>query len=514
MADEKKPDFDPDKTVVDIRRPEPSRPADDDRTAVTPSHSQEPPSQAPQPVDEERTVMISRTQAEPPRSSADDSDKTMVGPRGGGGPDPGDRTMIRPSGATAGAQTAPTAGFQVVCLSGQARGKRFPIGGDEVVIGSNPMCQVQFPGIESLHAKLLRQPDGGYELHNVGTQGSVVMSGGRKPTRAKLKSGDLIKVGDVVLRYVQAGEVFSSDFNDAEFNAGIGNLFAPENRLYLALGAAVLLVAIVLLWPSGGGKTVLVQKSDTSAGDKRRKEEVNALLQSGEVLFNAGKLISPADQPDADSAFAKFNEALALDPGNEQALAWLKKIDEDRDKQRRAREEAEKQRVAEEQARRDRQHQELAKKVEAIVAQGDEFYDKGQVTEPPGTNALVKYREALKVDPESALAQARVQKAVGYYVQKGDDLRDKNELWPALENYRKASRATDGRDEEVEKRMHDLEGQLKAGMAGTNVKLVIYKDDKGQLFVLDDMDKVPARYKDRALEVNPAQPKPGAGGLR
>jgi hypothetical protein len=51
-------------------------------------------------------------------------------------------------------------------------------------------------------------------------------------------------------------------------------------------------------------------------------------------------------------------------------------------------------------------------------------------------------------------------------------------------------------------------------MAGTNVKLVIYKDDKGQLFVLDDMDKVPARYKDRALEVNPAQSKPGAGGLR
>ena len=92
--------------------------------------------------------------------------------------------------------------------------------------------------------------------------------------------------------------------------------------------------------------------------------------------------------------------------------------------------------------------------------------------------------------------------------------RSKNELWPALENYRKASRATDGRDEEVEKRMHDLEGQLKAGMAGTNVKLVIYKDDKGQLFVLDDMDKVPARYKDRALEVNPAQAKPGAGGLR
>ena len=111
------------------------------------------------------------------------------------------------------------------------------------------------------------------------------------------------------------------------------------------------MLALVLLWPSGKTTTVVVKKADTSAADKQRKEEVTALLQAGEVLFNAGKLMTPADQPDADSAFAKFNEALALDPGNQQALQWLKRIDEERDKQRRAREEAEKQRLAEEQAR-------------------------------------------------------------------------------------------------------------------------------------------------------------------
>ena len=105
-----------------------------------------------------------------------------------------------------------------------------------------------------------------------------------------------------------------------------------------------------------------------------------------------------------------------------------------------------------------------------------------------------------------------MQKAANYYVQRGDELRDKNDLWAALEDYRKASRAADGKDEEVQKRVRELEAQLRSGMAGTSVKLVIYKDERGQLFVLDDMDKVPARYKDRAIEVLPV--KGGGAGVQ
>jgi len=44
--------------------------------------------------------------------------------------------------------------------------------------------------------------------------------------------------------------------------------------------------------------------------------------------------------------------------------------------------------------------------------------------------------------------------------------------------------------------------------AGSNI--VIYKDDRGQLFVLDEMEKVPARYRDRAVEVHGDEKKPGA----
>ncbi len=507
MADEKKPDFDPDKTIVDIRRPA-GKPADEDRTIVSPA-SRPAPAAPPPSGDADRTMVMTPHAHRPP---AVDDDRTIVGARPPGGGDAGDRTMVRGIGSGAAAAAAPD-GFQIIALTGSSRGRRFPLSHDEVLIGSGASCQIEVAGAAPVHVKLVRQPDG-FELQNQGPSGSVVLSGGRKPSRAKLKSGDLLKIGEDVFRFAQSGEIFSSDFEEKEFQGSLaGGLFAPENRLYLILGALVVVGLLVFFWPSGPQKQV-VKKVDTSAEDKLRAEEVASLLQAGEVLFNAGSLTAPADQPDVDNAFSKFNEVLSLDPGNEKAREWLKRIDDEREKQKRAREEAEKKRLAEEEARRERQRQELEQKVAAIIAQGDEYYDKGQVTEPVGTNALAKYREALKVYPESSLAQERVARAANYYVERGDELRDKGDSWGALENYRKASRASQGREELVEKRVQDLEAQLRSGMAGTNVKLVIYKDEKGQLFVLDDADKVPAKYKDRAVEVNPAPPQKGGGGLR
>ncbi len=506
MAEQKKPELDSDKTIVDVRRPTPAAPAtpDSDRTVVAPVN---PAIRSPErPADEGATVIMGRPT--PP----EDSDRTVFSPRAGAPSEAADRTVVRQGGA-APTPAAGDAQFQLVCLSGHARGRQFPLSGAEVLIGSNPSCQLKFAGIESVHAKLVRQADG-YELYTVGTLGSVVMSGGRKPTRANLKPGDLLKIGDVVLRYARVGEVFSAEYEEKQFQGGgLATLFAPEYRLYLGLGAGVLvLLAALLLWPSAPTKTVVKQTSEPSATDKARQQEITALLETGEVLFNAGKLLAPPDQPDADNAFAKFNEVLAREPGNEKARAWLKRIDEERDKQRKAREESEKARIAQQRAREEQQRRDLESRIQPIIQQGDAYFDKGQVTEPVGTNALAKYREALKIYPESSVAQERVQKAVDYYVAKGDELRDKNDLWAALESYRKASRATSGKDQEVERRIQELERQLRSGMAGSTVKLVLYRDERGQLFVLDDMDKVPARYRDRAVEVQPVAPKPSGGG--
>jgi hypothetical protein len=95
---------------------------------------------------------------------------------------------------------------------------------------------------------------GGYEMQNVGSSGSVTLAGGRQPSRARLASGDLLKIGPVVVRFVQMGDVFSPDYSDREFAAGgIGRFLDPEllreNRLALAIGL-VLLILLLALWLS------------------------------------------------------------------------------------------------------------------------------------------------------------------------------------------------------------------------------------------------------------------------
>jgi len=116
----------------------------------------------------------------------------------------------------------------------------------------------------------------------------------------------------------------------------------------------------------------------------------------------------------------------------------------------------------------------------------------------------VRYREALKLDAQSEAAQERIHRAVYTLVQQGDAFRDKDDSWRALELYRKADRAMDRKDSDISERVQETERNLKSGMASTQTTIVIYKDDNGRLFVLDEMDKVPARFRDRAVEITPA----------
>jgi hypothetical protein len=507
VADDKKT-LDDDKTIVDVRRPT-AKPSDDDRTVVAPRNA------PPVPPDEDRTVMAPRNVS----PTAPPEDRTAVLTRQPA-PADADRTVIRPAGAamgassdatavrSAGAAAAAGAGYAIVCLSGPVKGQRFAISGVDATIGSAPDCSIRLPDTEPRHARLEVRPDG----VDIQTLAGVVLLRGKNVSRTRLKSGDVLKIGAVVVRFVKAGEVFSSSYSEEEL-AGSG---APDvaalvrNPKVLALAAAVLVGGGVLMWwfSSSSGPVAVTQKTGPSAEEQRAKE-VEGLLTSGEVLFNAGRLVAPADQPDTENAYRAFNRVIELDPGNDKARSWLERIDAELKKQAGAREAAEAQRQAREREARERTRRELAEKVNAILVQGDALFDRGAVAEPVGANALVKYRQALQVDPESSEAKERVHKAIYYYVARGDEFREKEDLWLALENYRKASRAAGSTDADVEARVHDTEARLRSVMGGVGTNLVVYKDDRGQLFVLDDIDKVPARYRDRAVEVRASDAKQG-----
>lgn len=503
MAEEKKPPaFDPDKTVVDVRRREP--PPADERTVIEPRPAVGRPAAPAE--DTDRTVMMTRRPA-----PAEDLDKTRVGapaPQSSAGAM--DRTIVTPAGMPAPSTVAGAGGdFFLMLLSGPQRGQRFPLGHGEFSIGSAPGCHVSLATAEPRHAKLSRQDDG-YEIQNTGSPGSVITHG-RSITRSKLKTGDLVKVGDHVLRLVRVGDVFSSDYSDSDFESpGAGRFLDPEylreHPAVLAIAGVVVVALVVFFFrPHASAPPPMpTGESDNSAQRAERAEEVSAMLLSGEVLFNQGRYVSPPDRPEEDNAYANFNQALALDPGNEKARDWLKKIDSKLDEARREREEAERKRRQAEEAAREAERRELAKKVEAILVVGDRLFQAGKVIEPAGDNALVRYRDALRIDPDSLEAQERIRRAIYTLVEQGDGYRDKKDSWRALELYRKADRAAAHKDPEITARVDETERNLKSGMASTQTRIIIYRDDNGQLYVLDEMDKVPARYRDRAIEINPS----------
>ena len=496
MSDPKKPpeDFDPDKTVVDVRRPGADKPAE---KPAKPSSD-----------DAERTVVMSR---KPAASAPADPDRTMVTPQGGGGARAADAdaTMVsRPP--SAGEPSLAGAEFLLACLSGPDRGRRYPVSGPEVIIGSNPSCQIVLQGASPIHAKLARSGEG-YTIQNLGAPGSIVARN-RSSQTMDLKSGDLLKINDAVLRFVKSGEVFSSDFSEDELKASGFSLDTLKQRPMILVAAALALVVLAgALYTMRSPRQAQVAAPPSEApADEATEKEVEALIAAGTLLYNEGRYVAPPDRPDLDNAYAKFNQALSLDPGNQEASDWLRKIDARLEELRNEREEQEKRRREAERARLAAARAALQERVAGILAKGDALFDQGKVVEPVGENALVYYQQALEVDPESPEARERVKRAIYHHVQRGDDFRDQNDRWRALEQYRKAARAsaTAGLEaDDILARVRDTEASLRAGMTSTGGYMVIYRDDRGQLFMLDELEKVPARYRDRAVEVKP-EPAP------
>ncbi len=492
MTDEKKPPaFDPDKTMVERRSEPPSRADTSEKPAAGQATR---PVAAPPPATDSDRTMISVAPVPPSaRKAAPDMDRTMVG-------------GIAPSAPTA--LSGGPANFELVGLSGTARGRKFGLRGTQNLVGSNATCQVVIPGIESVHAKFQETADGA-EMQNLGTEGSIIV-GGRRSARATLKSGDLLKIGDVVLRFVRTGDVFSSDYSEEELVAsGLGKFLHPDvlkqNWRYLAIGGLVVLF-VAVIWPVAQQTRTVKATNEPSATEIAKARQVDSLLQLGETLFNAGKYVARPDQADGDNAYSKFNEVLSLDPGNARARQWLTQIDKKLEEEKSNREQQEKAKLAAAQEARERQRKALEGRVKELIEQGDQLYAAGQIAEPAGRNALVFYREALKVDDQSILAKAAISKAIQYYIDNGDRLREAGDSWKALDQYRKGSRASGGQDQEIEARVRETEVQLRSGMAATDAFLVMYRDDRGQVVVLDDLEKVPARYRDRAVEIRPQKP--------
>ncbi len=113
----------------------------------------------------------------------------------------------------------------------------------------------------------------------------------------------------------------------------------------------------------------------TSAGlYLKEQRQIDALLSQAEERFATGRLVDP----ERDSAEHYFNEVLAIDAGNDDALSGLQRIRESR--------------------------------IAALLVQADQRLAEGLLTEPAEDSADFYYRQALVIDPQHAGAQAGLQR--------------------------------------------------------------------------------------------------------
>ncbi len=110
---------------------------------------------------------------------------------------------------------------------------------------------------------------------------------GNRIDKSVLKSGDLVELGEVVLRYVAAGESYQFDPEEAarylKKNRGL-------SRQQLQIGAAVVAVAVLLLvvivWSQGGDSTNVTELVDVQQESESAIAERNALKRVNDEAFN------------------------------------------------------------------------------------------------------------------------------------------------------------------------------------------------------------------------------------
>jgi S1-C subfamily serine protease len=86
--------------------------------------------------------------------------------------------------------------------SGEGEGLSVKVEGERFLVGSGRECGLMLPGpgIEPLHAFFQVREDGVVELHDLGTESGTFVDGERVEGSARIRGGELIEIGDTVLR--------------------------------------------------------------------------------------------------------------------------------------------------------------------------------------------------------------------------------------------------------------------------------------------------------------------------
>jgi ABC transport system ATP-binding/permease protein len=195
---------------------------------------------------------------------------------------------------------------RLVMLVGPTPGAEFSLSTSaRQVIGRGEECDisVNHPSVSRVHAEIQALGDGRYELVDRESANGIRVNGVELP-RGLLDARDMIELGDVVFKFIPAGDVYVPGAEESQQISSLGGFEAVSTeargltggaKLLIGIGAAAVLATVVLVAVSRGE-----DRADVGS-NAAKSEQTDA---SAKLLLEAKALL---DGGDADAARARAN---------------------------------------------------------------------------------------------------------------------------------------------------------------------------------------------------------------
>jgi pSer/pThr/pTyr-binding forkhead associated (FHA) protein len=186
---------------------------------------------------------------------------------------------------------------RLVMLVGPTPGAEFALStSPRNVIGRGEECDisVNHPSVSRVHAEIQALGDGRYELVDRESANGIRVNGVELP-RGLLDARDMIELGDVVFKFIPAGDVYVPGADESQQISSLGGFEKSPNdargmsmgaKVLIGIGAAALLSTLVVVAVSRGDEpadvSLSVPKSEQGDGAKLLSE-AKALLDKGDA---------------------------------------------------------------------------------------------------------------------------------------------------------------------------------------------------------------------------------------
>jgi ABC transport system ATP-binding/permease protein len=225
---------------------------------------------------------------------------------------------------------------RLVLVAGPGQGQEFVLGADRLVIGRGEECEVSVnhPSVSRVHAEIRRIGDGRWEIVDLSSANGIRVNGSELPN-SLLDSRDVIELGDVVLKFLPAGEIYIPGPDEAlrlDRSAQNGQRlpFWLKLAVVLALAAGAAVLVMVLRAPAPAPAPIVKSEGVDPVAQLLKdakvllvKGEVEAAMQRATGIPESSNLRASADFRAIQDAWADalFDKAAkAQDPSEKRAL--------------------------------------------------------------------------------------------------------------------------------------------------------------------------------------------------